>query len=234
MMDGSKKGSISEKVYNGLRVSIVNLKLKPGEEIKINLIAENLGVSRSPVRDALLELEKEGLVDILPQIGTRVSKIDMERMHEERFLRSSLEEKTLEIFLTHHTEEDLYALKKNLEKQKKSVDEKDYPTFLNLDDEYHKIFFAAANKARCWELIRNMSGHYRRVRLLVLRATTVADNILSQHNELLELISGKRNEEAQKVIKNHLSKIIMEEKELLQEFPEYFKTNASGDFFSGL
>lgn len=222
-MYAGTKGSISDTVYNGLRSSIIELTLKPGEEIKINEIAEKLGVSRSPVRDALLRLEKEGLVDILPQIGTRVSKIDPQLMHEERFIRSALEEKTFELFLTAHTDEDLRSLKTALSLQRESLARGDYSAFLDQDDEFHRVFYLAAGKKKSWDLIRNTSGHYRRVRLLVLRAGTVREEVLAQHEELLALIAAEKNEEAMSLIKNHLSRILTEERELLAEFPDYFK-----------
>jgi DNA-binding GntR family transcriptional regulator len=231
-METHVKNSISEKVYNGLRTSIIHLKWKPGEEIKVNWIAENLGVSRSPVRDALLELEKEGLVTILPQIGTRVSKIDIKRMHEERFLRESLEENTLAVFMAKHTEEDLHKLHSVLLQQKTSLQAEDVTTFLLLDDAFHKIIFEGADKKMCWQIIRNMSGHYRRVRLLTLRDPLIRDSILSEHTKLYEYICAGDSVKAKRAIKEHLSKIAVEEKELLQEFPDYFTSNDSRDIFS--
>lgn len=224
--------TISERVYHGLRNSILVLKLEPGSEISIKLIAENLGVSRSPVRDALLELEKEGLVDILPQIGTRVSRIDIERMHEERFLRESLEEKTLALFIGKHTEADIFRLREVIERQRTCLAEGDFVSFLDNDDEFHRIFFEAADKKMCWNLVRSMSGHYRRVRLLNLRNRAVPDNILSQHAELLVHICAKNRPAAQRVMKDHLSKIFFEEKELVQEFPDYFTSEKRTDDFA--
>jgi DNA-binding GntR family transcriptional regulator len=232
LMEPQVKNSISDKVYNGLRTSIIHLKWKPGEEIKVNLIAENLGVSRSPVRDALLELEKEGLVTILPQIGTRVSKIDMKRMHEERFLRESLEENTLALFMEMHTEEDLHKLHSVLLQQKKSLQADDVTAFLQLDDAFHKIIFEGADKKMCWQIIRNMSGHYRRVRLLNLRDPLIRENVLSEHTELYESICAGDSAKAKRAIKEHLSKIIVEEKELLQEFPDYFTPTDVRDIFA--
>jgi DNA-binding GntR family transcriptional regulator len=226
--------SIGDKVYKGLRNSIITLKMKPGEEIRINLIAETLGVSRSPVRDALLELEKEGLVTILPQIGTRVSKIDMERMHEERFLRECLEEKTLEIFMDCHVGSDLRRLSAVLAEQRESLERGDLAGFLDLDDDFHFVFFESAGKKMCWETIRNMSGHYRRVRLLNLREAEAAESVLAQHRELYALIAARDAPGALRLMKEHLTKIIVEEKDLLREFPEYFKADAAGDFFAAI
>lgn len=228
------KGSIANKVYTGLRNSIIMLKMKPGEEINIKVITESLGVSRSPVRDALLELEKEGLVDILPQSGTRVSKINLARMHEEKFLRESLEEKTLEVFMKLHTDGDIHKLSASLAAQKRCLEEKKLPSFLAHDDEFHRIFFEAADKTMCWELIQRMSGHYRRVRLLNLRNMEIPTDILLQHTELINHIRASKPEQAMKTMKDHLSKIIFEEKDLLREYPTYFTAGKNIDPFATL
>lgn len=226
------KGSIANKVYTGLRNSIIMLKMKPGEEININLITESLGVSRSPVRDALLELEKEGLVDILPQSGTRVSRINLERMYEEKFLRESLEEKTLEVFMTLYTDSDIHKLSLSLAAQKKNLEEKKFPSFLGHDDEFHRIFFEVANKTMCWDLIQRMSGHYRRVRLLNLHNMEIPSGILLQHTCLVDNIREGKPELAMETMKDHLSKIIFEERDLLREYPAYFTRRKNEDPFS--
>jgi DNA-binding GntR family transcriptional regulator len=85
--------TIGDGVYFTLRKNIVNLNLKPGEPLNVKSISEKLGVSRTPVRDAFIKLEKEGLVDVFPQKGTSVSRIDLRRVDEEKFIRESLEEK---------------------------------------------------------------------------------------------------------------------------------------------
>ncbi len=222
-------GSISDKVYHGLRNSIISLRLKPGDEININKIAEKLEASRSPVRDALLKLEKEGLVEILPQRGTKVSRINLDRMHEERFLRGCLEEQTLELFIAGCEEGDLLRLKENLASQKKSLKEEDNGSFQNLDDEFHRIFFEVADKKMCWEIIQNMSGHYRRVRLLNLRNPGVPANIYAQHLALFGHIQEKDSAMAMELMKRHLSQIFTDEKVLQEEFPDYFTSRKNSE-----
>jgi GntR family transcriptional regulator, rspAB operon transcriptional repressor len=229
-MENAKR-TISDRVYEGLRASIMSLKMKPGDEINIKTISENLGVSRSPVRDAMLKLEKEGLVDLMPQKGTFVSRIDLARMHEERFLRESLEEKTIELFIDRHSPSDMARLKEILNLQKESLRIKNFTEFLDQDDEFHRIFYHAADKKMCWEIVQSMSGHYRRVRLLVLRITEVPENNYAQHERIFASIAKGDKDEARTLIQNHLSRLLIEEKELLKEFPDYFKTQETNDFF---
>src|SRR5690554_1963253 len=83
--------TVSEEIYRTLREEILSLRFKPGEELNLQVLCDQLQVSRSPVRDALMRLASDNLVDIFPQRGTRVSLINLREVEEERFLRKSLE-----------------------------------------------------------------------------------------------------------------------------------------------
>lgn len=110
--------TMSDDIYTNLRGYIIELRIRPGEVVSIKDIAEEWNVGRSPVRDALIRLEKEGLITSLPQRGTMISRINLHRVEEERFLRACLEEKTVSVFMNQHTEEDIESLKKCLNDQK--------------------------------------------------------------------------------------------------------------------
>lgn len=106
-----------ENVYQYLRSSIIGLQVKPGQTININELSDFLKVSRSPIRDALIQLAKDGLVTTTPQKGTIVSKIDIQRVRDERFMRSCIEERVLGEFLESYQESDIEALKDLLRQQ---------------------------------------------------------------------------------------------------------------------
>jgi DNA-binding GntR family transcriptional regulator len=224
----SPKWTISDRVYQGLRAAIMRLDLKPGDEINIKTISENLGVSRSPVRDALLKLEKEGLADLMPQKGTFVSRIDLARMREERFLRESLEEKTLELFVDRCTDTDVCRIRDILDAQKRSLDSGSYEDFLDRDDEYHRVFFEGADKRMCWDIIQSMSGHYRRVRLLVLRRDGMSAHNYAEHASIYDLVRARDKAGAVAVLRGHLGRLDIEEGALVAEFPDYFTVKKTG------
>lgn len=223
--------TIGDSVYYSLRKNIINLNMKPGEVLNLREISEYLNVSRSPVRDAVIKLGKEGLVDIVPQKGTSVSKIDLECVAEERFLRESLEEKAVQIFMHTYKENDIYRLKENIMHQKRSLAEKDYTTLLDYDDEFHSVFFESTHKTRCWEIIQSMSGHYRRMRLLSSWETEIVENVVTQHIELMNNIEAGNTEIVMEITKKHLSKIRKEEKQLLEKYKEYFSERQKESFF---
>nr|WP_319490048.1 GntR family transcriptional regulator [uncultured Caproiciproducens sp.] len=214
--------TIGDDIYSNLRSYIIELKIRPGEIISIKDIATELNVGRSPVRDALIRLEKEALITSLPQRGTMISRINLHRVTEERYIRTCLEERTTILFLQKHSQEDIAALKKCLDDQKESILCHDCRKLLEYDDNFHKVFFTATDKQLCWETLRNASGHYRRVRLLSLLEKTILENIISQHEEMIQLIIDKNEEQLQKVLEDHLTKIDKEELDLANRYPDLF------------
>lgn len=233
-MSLSKHGlfNIGDSVYYTLRKNIIGLYLKPGEVLSIKDISEGLNVSRSPVRDALIKLEKEGLVDIIPQKGTIVSKIDLKRVEEERFLRESLEENAFKLFIEVYKESDIAILRHCIEMQEQSLKDQDYTTFLTYDDNFHSVFFQSIDKNMCWEIIQSLSGHYRRIRLMSLWDEKILSDVGIQHQQILEAIYNHDHEEAVERLKNHLTKISIEETELIDKYPEYFKEENQEHFLN--
>ena len=222
--------SIGDGVYYSLRKNIITLNLKPGEPLNIKTISEKLNVSRTPVRDALIKLAKEGLVDVIPQKGTSVSKIDLKRVEEERFLRESLELRAIEIFIGIQKESDISRMRSILDIQKECVAKNDLLALQEYDDEFHKVFFTATEKETCWDIIQSMSGHYRRIRLISLWERPIIDKVIDQHEKILDCVLRANVEEAIAAFKDHSSRIIIEEKELTEKSPEYFKLQADDNF----
>ncbi|WP_069998367.1 GntR family transcriptional regulator [Cellulosilyticum sp. I15G10I2] len=222
--------NIGDSIYYSLRKNIISVNFKPGEALSIKEISEKLNVSRSPVRDALIKLGKEGLVDIIPQKGTSVSKIDLKRVDEERFLRNSLEENAIRLFIKMYKESDIAILRNNIEMQKQSLNCNDYLSFLDYDDSFHSVFFKSIDKTMCWEILQSMCGHYRRVRLMSLWDDKILTNVVTQHQQIIENICHKNFDKAIEMSQTHLTKISMEETELIKKYPEFFKEQDDDNF----
>ncbi|MCX7656281.1 MAG: GntR family transcriptional regulator [Treponemataceae bacterium] len=216
--------TISENVYHTLRKNIVNLHLRPGELLNVREITEKLHVSRTPVREALIRLEREGLIDVVPQVGTSVSKIDLERVEEEKFIRSTLEEKVIELCLESPLQFMLPDLEKALLHQEAALQDSDALTFLEWDDDFHRSIFHAMNKQMCWDLIQKNSGHYRRVRIMTMWYKDIRASVLEQHRQIYTTIKEKDSSRLYSLVHDHFTRIVIQEQELMQAFPDYFKT----------
>jgi DNA-binding GntR family transcriptional regulator len=226
----SKNYNIGENLYHSLRKNIVNLNLKPGEALNVKSIAEKLGVSRTPVRDAFRHLEKEGLVDVVPQVGSSVSRIDIGRVHEERFIRMSLEEKAIGLFMLDPHDEAIAHLEANLHRQRACVTQNDILAFLELDDDFHGTIFYSTGKRMSWDLIQSMSGHYRRVRIMSLWDRNTLSDVLRQHEAIHKGLVEKKVPEVDRLIDDHFTRIFSEERSLMENYPDYFKETEAEDF----
>jgi DNA-binding GntR family transcriptional regulator len=222
--------NIGDNVYYTLLKNIVNLNLKPGEPLNVKSISEQLNVSRTPVRDALIKLAKEGLVDVFPQKGTSVSQIDMRRVQEEQFLRQSLEVRAVTIFMQEHQPSHLRSLAEFIQKQVEALEAGDHLSCLQYDDEFHHVFFDAIDKNMCWDAIQSLSGHYRRVRLMSIWDRDVFAGVIEQHQHMLENIKAGNIETVRQLFLEHSSKLVREVEALSEKYPEYFKDQKEGNF----
>jgi DNA-binding GntR family transcriptional regulator len=215
--------NIGDFTYKTLKDNIISWNLKPGTMMSEKEVSIALNVSRTPVREAFIKMSKEGLVDILPQRGTVVSKIDLNRVEEERFIRESLELSVFKLAASNLPKETCLELEKNIEEQAECLNEEQHERFFQLDEEFHKIIFSACAKELCWEVIQNVSGHYKRMRVMTLWNKKSPIEILDQHRALLDCIKNNDVQEAHEVLKRHLCKLKDEELEMKQKYPEYFK-----------
>lgn len=215
--------TIGDKVYNTLRHSIIELNIKPGEIVTIKDISTQMNVSRSPVRDALIKLEKEGLITSMPQRGTMISKIDLSKVNEERFLRECIEQKVIRIFMEKYSDSDILKLKNILKRQTETAEIEEYRQSLDYDDCFHRVFFEVADKIMCWDTIQNVCGNYRRIRLLSLMERDISDSVIYQHKMLIQYIESRQIKNLIELLNQHLTKLDTEEKELMKRFPELFK-----------
>lgn len=214
----------SDEIYNILRREILSLNFIPGKELKINTLCEQLQVSRSPVRDALMKLAADGLVDIFPQRGTRVSLIDLNLVEEEKFLRSSLEEKALMNAIDIMGKDDIKKYEDAILVQENLKDNSELYDFFNSDISFHKVTFDLVNKKECWKIINKRCVNYDRLRFLSFKKNVDKDTLIKQHHEIIESLLSNDKKRIESVINTHLNKIDFETTVLIDEYPTYFKT----------
>ncbi|NRT91004.1 GntR family transcriptional regulator [Clostridium beijerinckii] len=217
------KNSTSKAIYHNLREEIINLYLEPGTSISEKELSEKYNVSRTPVREALVRLAQEGLVQIYPQKGTVVSLIDLSAVEEERFLREHLERAVVKEACMEFSEENILALEMNLKFQKMYIENKDYKKLFNTDEEFHKIIFEGCSKKRIWNSINDGSTEFQRIRVLRLTVNSSWDNIYLQHKEIFNAIKNENPELAEEFMKEHLNMVIFDKTQVRESYPNYFK-----------
>lgn len=223
IIERNPRESTREYVYRFLKFNIMELKLIPGSALSEKDIAQLLNVSRTPVREAFIQLSQEYLLDILPQKGTYVSLIDIENVEESKFLRETVEKAVMAMACVDFPSDKLFELQSNIALQELCFKEKNYLRFYELDEEMHKIIFVGCRKARIWSMIQQMNTHYNRVRILNIAGGYDALPVLNQHKEILLAIKEKDGELGMKTIDLHLNKVKFDIEDLRRDYKEYFK-----------
>lgn len=151
-----------------LRENIIHLDLPPGSRISENDLSAQLGLSRTPVREALMELARVRLVEVYPQRGSAIALIDDELVEEARFLRSVMECAVVELAASMATEEELLLLMENVTRQEYYLARGQSEQLWRLDGAFHSILFRIARKEQTHALMADMTLHFDRVRNMTL------------------------------------------------------------------
>ena len=207
--------------FRVIKDNVVSLELKPGTLVSENEIAMELGISRTPVREAIIDLAKVSVIEILPQRGSYVALIDPKMVEESRFLRHVLDRAVIKVACERAGEDDLAELEENVHLQEFYL-EKDNPSKIyELDNEFHYLIYKAADKSTIYDMRSTMMIHFDRVRTLSVAA--VKDmKIVSDHRGMLEAIKTKDQEEAVRLVDKHLSRYQVDEAMIEEQYPEYF------------
>lgn len=208
-----------EYAFRVISENIISLDIEPGSMIGEQEIATILGLSRTPVHEALLELSKSKIVDILPQKGCLVSMIDSDLIREARFLRITVETALVEDACELATEADLQELEENLQLQEFYL-AKDQMKLLTLDNDFHEIIYRICNKMQCHYMVSLMSMHFDRVRNLSLRS--VKDlKIVSDHRSIYDAIKAKDPVAARAAFQKHMARFELDWNIISREYKQY-------------
>lgn len=222
-MDIKYNYSIKDYAYLEIRKRIVTCELLPGTKISEKEMAEKLQISRTPIRESFIRLQKDGLVDIYPQKGTIVTKINLHRVEEERFVRSSIEFNLAKMCIDKIGEKEFRVLDEIILKQKQAYEKRDYYEFISYDDEFHKVFYEVCNRKMTWQLVKNNSTHDKRTRIISFWSEGFVENIIEDHRKILEAHKSRDEQQVLKLIKEHLEEIIDHKVYLANNYPQYFE-----------
>ena len=220
LYDKLEKETNKEYVYRVLKDNIMSLELKPGDILSESDLANKLNVSRTPIREVLIKLKSENLIEVKPQAGTYVSLIDWNLIEEAVFVRYNLEKEALKEACINFSEDTLIEMEKCLFAQKLIIEkENNLLEFHNLDKEYHRLLFVGINKANVWDVISNISTHYNRLRLLAEK-NTHKGFIVEQHITYLDIIKNKNYEMIEEITSKHIKAPGEKLRKLINESPE--------------
>ena len=219
------RGSLAQKVYASLREAILSLSLRPGDIIRKPEICATLGVSRSPVSEAVARLAGEHLVNIVPQAGTYVARLSLTEIREGAFLREALELAAVERVAQTATEEQLVQLRRNLRLQTALIDDKDIAGFYQTDAAMHELILSFTGFRRVGVLADTAWVHVNRARPLILPQPGRVQATLAEHQAIVAAIEAHDPQRAREATRAHLGKLIGFLEPLAQKRPDLFESD---------
>jgi DNA-binding GntR family transcriptional regulator len=213
----------SASVYADLREQLISLKRLPGEVITEAAIAESYGVSRTPVREAILRLAGEGLVEIFPQSGIFVSRIPLSALPEAIIIRKALEETTARLAAKQATASQLLALQSILQRQREACAVDDHDAFHEADELFHSTIADVAGHPGLWALILQVKVHVDRYRRLTLPQTGRVAGAIAEHEKILAALEARNPAAAVAAIGAHLDRLLTDIQATRDLNPDFFE-----------
>jgi DNA-binding GntR family transcriptional regulator len=218
-----KKQTNRRTVYETLRRKVLTLELPPGAALSENELAASLGVSRTPVRESLILLADEGLVQVFPQIGSFVSRVDPARVADAQFLREAVELASLDDLPALLDSPLVEELRANLERQRRpgiGIEE-----FFSLDEEFHQGLLRLAGHGSAWTTVASAKGHLDRARRLGLYDARSPEVFAAQHVEIFQAVTGGDLAMARAAMRTHLRAVFEDIERIRARSPELFSSD---------
>ena len=222
-MEANTTKTLQDQAYERLRQSIIFSVYKPGERLVAKDLCDHLGMGRTPVREAIVRLQQDGLVQTVPQSGTYVAKIDLRAAMCSRFMREHMErEVAVECSAKIHPEDAAY-LERIIALEQAAARERNKRDFFTSDNLLHQALFDIAGRRRVWEWLNAASTDLERYRWLRVETEGLAwETIMDQHYRLRDAILAHDPHEVDFLVALHLHMLFDDKASVITEFPAYF------------
>lgn len=215
----SATGAVTEQ----LRQAIIAMEFPPGTRLSEGEIATRYDVSRQPAREALISLSRIGLVQVLPQRGTLVTKISTRHMMQVRIAREALETAIVQRACERFDPVIRSSIDSILETQDRAAAEGDYLTITQSDTQFHGAIAAGADCEMIWQMVLDVKAHMDRVRHLTLQDRDSMRILVRQHKAIIDAVDSRDPEKAEHAMRTHLLEILKDLPRVLAERADYFE-----------
>jgi DNA-binding GntR family transcriptional regulator len=224
-----RRASSAIMVYENLREKILALALVPGTALSENDLARQFGVSRTPVREALLRLADELLVEIVPKSGTTVSRIPYFRLAEALIIRKALEELAVRTACERASKSQIAAIRVQIERQNEASAGGDRDAFHDADEAFHAAIAEAAGYPGIWQLVKQVKVQVDRYRRLTLPEAGRMPRVIQEHGAILAAIEQRQPARAVAALQGHLEGLEHSLPNIREQNPDYFADHP-GDY----
>ncbi|MBB3459173.1 DNA-binding GntR family transcriptional regulator [Rhizobium sp. BK313] len=212
---------VAPQILEILRSRILSMSLPPTTVLSRISLQSEFNVSQTPVRDALIRLEEEGLVEVYPQYATVVARIDIGNAIEAHFLRLSIELEAIRRLTTEFPEETAAALRHVLVRQEHVISPETYDLFDGLDKDFHRILFERVGILGLWATVRRQSVHLDRLRMLNLPMPGKQQQVITDHHAIVDAVQSGDVEQAVAALRKHLSGTLSIIDLICEKYPDY-------------
>ena len=219
-------GSLAQRVYVAVKQAILALDFAPGANLRKAPICDRLGVSRAPVTEAITRLAADGLVDVVPQSGTRVSYFSMAEIREGVFLREALEMATVAKVARDLTDGQSKRLSRNMRLQGLLIEDEDIAGFYQADEEFHALLMEFTGYSRLTDVAQTVSLQVNRARMLLLPTPGRIAETLAEHRAIFDAILARNDVAAQQAMRRHIGQLMPRIEVLRQEKPYLFNNTS--------
>ncbi|MDX9871744.1 MAG: GntR family transcriptional regulator [Clostridia bacterium] len=195
---------LGEMVYESLRDAIANQVLKPGERLMEMDLADEMGVSRTPVREAIRKLELEGYVVMLPRKGAYVAGLSVKDINEVFEIRGALESLAAGLAAQRATDGEIEEMQRDLALEANHFETSDLLKTIEVDTRFHEMIFSAAKNNRLLAMVKELREQVQRFRTTTLAVPGRMKFALDEHREIVEAIASRDTEKAQRVAREHI------------------------------
>ena len=220
--------SAREAAYETIRSRIITMELKPGDELNDHELAQELGISRTPMREALIMLNIAHMVDIKPQSGTHVAPIDLKRMELEQFARFTLEKEILNRVRGHLTDQQEQEYRQIIENYRLLEADQTQPNretrLLELDNQFHRKAFEITGMEAHFDHMLSTFQHIERLRKFSLQ-TDENKSVCGAHTRILEAVLHGTEEDVSRALSEHLHRYKLSVDQARAAHPDYFIGN---------
>ncbi|RFU71209.1 GntR family transcriptional regulator [Peribacillus saganii] len=216
-------GTLSDQVKNHIYNAIIRGELKPGEMIVESLVAEKLGISRAPVREAMRMLEAKGLVNIAPRKGIFVSQLSVKELKEMYEVRLNLEMLALKNSYLHSPDKTVSELEESLEKQQLLIDNRDFQAYMNENIRFHDIFITNSGNSYLISTLQNIEELTLRYRASSMNLSGRLEKSLNDHLAICNFFKSGTIEKALKTLENHIISSALRLQEELSKDKSFIK-----------
>ncbi len=202
----AKRKSLREEVYDSLKKSILHGRLKGGHRLIEEQLARQVGISRTPVREAFYKLERDELVTRLPKGGFAVKEFTKEDVEEIFGIRSALESYAVYLATLRISPEKIFNLEKKIEETEKAMKSRNKDKVIQLHTEFHDLLYKSCESRKLIEMINNFRDYFYRYRPALLHTEKNIHDSIEDHRRMLEGMKKKNPRLVERLARKHLGK----------------------------